>query len=323
MRIIITGGSGFIGTNLIDYIIENSRFNFINIDVKQPILEKHRRFWVRIDINNLLELTKIINEYKPSHVINLAADVGVDLKDISEFKTNIKGVQNILQACNNKDYIKHIIFTSTLLVCKIGYHPKYDTDYCPNTVYGESKVEGEELVRNFRNPSFCWTIVRPISIWGPWCNEPYFNFFKSILKGWYFHIGRGDYKRSLGYVGNTVQHLLSILDCKKEKVSKKTFYLADLDPTDLKTMSEIIRHESDSSKIHQIPLILAKLLAFIGDVLKATFRWRFVPLTSFRLNNILTEYVYDLKPIHEIMKIEPISLKSGIKTTIKNVKSRL
>ena len=61
--------------------------------------------------------------------------------------------------------LKKIIIASSMLVCELGYSPKNFNDYKPNTLYGESKVLTEKIVKKFKNS---WTIVRPTSIWGPW-----------------------------------------------------------------------------------------------------------------------------------------------------------
>lgn len=58
----------------------------------------------------------------------------------------------------------------------------YTALFCPNN--------GETLTYL----PYAWTIIQPISIWGPWGEEPYKNFFKAIVQGWYFHIGSGHYK---------------------------------------------------------------------------------------------------------------------------------
>jgi len=59
-----------------------------------------------------------------------------------------------------------------------------------------------------------------------------------------------------------------------------------------------------------------KALARTGDILQK-MGWKKVPLTTFRLNNILTEYIFDLSPIEEISSFEPYDYKSGIRRTVK------
>jgi nucleoside-diphosphate-sugar epimerase len=315
MKILITGGSGFIGTNYVDYALSKN-FEVLNIDIKEPYKKEHLKYYKNCDIMNYEKLEKILKDFKPDYVVHLAAKTGAhSITDLKEFAPNIKGVENLINAILQVDTVKHVIFTSSLLVCKMGYIPKHDTDYMPTTAYGMSKVEGEKIVRNWQNLPFIWTIIRPISVWGPWMVEPYINFFKAVYQGWYFHIGHGHYKRSMGYVENIAHEIHSILMASKEKVDKKTFYVGDPEPTDLYDFAELVREKMGAPKIRKMPLGIAKIGAMVGDILKF-LGWTNVPLTSFRLNNILTEYVFDLSPIMEISSPLPYNQEEGIERSI-------
>jgi len=203
----------------------------------------------------------------------------------------------------------------------MGYIPKHDTDYMPTTAYGKSKVEGELIVRNWKGLPFKWTIIRPISVWGPWMVEPYINFFKAVYQGWYMHIGHGHFKRSMGYVENIAHEIHSILLAKKELVDKKTFYVGDPQPTDLHDFAENVREYMNAPKIHRMPYPIAKFFAYTGDILKF-FGWTNAPLTSFRLNNITTEYVFDLSNLMQIASPLPFSQTEGIIRSIEWMKEQ-
>ena len=86
--------------------------------------------------------------------------------------------------------------------------------------------------------------------------------------------------------------------------------------SDIKEMANIIKQNMGTGKIWHIPLWLVKILARIGDICKS-FGWYSVPLSSFRLNNIITEYIYDLEPIIKISGPLPFNLNTGIKRTVK------
>ena len=85
-RIIITGGSGFIGSNLVDLLL-NKKYKVINIDksnysanpynVKKFKKNKNYLFF-KLDINQRPQIIRIIKKYKPLGVINLAAETHVD-----------------------------------------------------------------------------------------------------------------------------------------------------------------------------------------------------------------------------------------------------
>lgn len=316
MKILITGGSGFIGTNYIKYLLNLDNIIFINLDINSPRNPKHKKFWYQCNILDRANLQSIIEKFQPTHIVHLAAKTGMDEESLDTFAANMEGVKNLLKICNNSPKIKRVIFTSTLLVNEIGYISKFTTDYNASTLYGQSKVEGEKIIRSFKNPTFSWCIIRPISIWGPWCDEPYKNFFKLISKNYYFHIGSGHYKRSIGYVENTAHQIHELLISEKKNVDKKTFYLADEHPVDLYSMANLISENMQSRKIWNIPLWIAKFIAFIGDICKK-IGWHNVPLTSFRLNNMLTEYTYNVDPIIKIAGGASFDLQSGIDRTVK------
>jgi len=146
--------------------------------------------------------------------------------------------------------------------------------------------------------------------------EPYINFFQAISQGWYLHIGKGHYKRSMGYVENIAHQIHSILIAPQEKVDKKTFYVGDPEPTDLYEFAEEVRKKMNAPKIKKMPLWLAKSFAKVGDILKF-LGWTNVPLTTFRLNNITTEYIFDLSPIMEICNGKlPYSREIAIERTV-------
>lgn len=315
MKLLITGGSGFIGTNYVDYALAKG-CEVLNIDIKHPYKKDHNQYWYECDIMDYERLKKIFIDFKPEFVVHLAAKTGAhSITNIEEFKPNMDGVKNVINACINVNSVKRVIFTSSLLVCKMGYIPKHDTDYMPTTAYGQSKVEGEKIVRNWQNLPFEWTIIRPISVWGPWMIEPYINFFKAVAQGWYMHIGHGHYKRSMGYVENIAHEIHSILLASSEKVHKKTFYVGDPEPTDLYEFAEKVRKEMNAPKIRNMPYWLAKTFATIGDVFKF-FGWTNVPLTNFRLRNITTEYIFDLSPIMEVCGSLPYDMDTAIKKTV-------
>lgn len=334
MKILVTGGSGFIGTNYVDFALDKGA-EVVNIDIKPPLKREHYLYYRECNIMDFERLLKIFKDFKPTYVVHLAAKTGAhSITDLKEFAPNIEGVRNLINAIiefnvqgskfkvkslgNNVQAgrVERVVFTSSLLVCKMGYIPKHDTDYIPTTAYGMSKVEGEKIVRNWRNLPFEWTIIRPISVWGPWMIEPYIDFFKAVYRGWYMHIGHGHYKRSMGYVENIAHEIHCILLSPSEKVHRKTFYVGDLEPTDLYDFAELVREKMGAPKIRKMPMWVAKSIARMGDGLKF-LGWTNAPLTSFRLNNITTEYVFDLSPILDVCNGKlPYNRETAIERTV-------
>ena len=107
-KIIVTGGSGFIGCNLVNYLI-NKKYFVINIDKLtyssnkyfSKIKNKKNYKFFRLDINNKNKLIRIIKKFKPSAIFNLAAETHVD-RSIDEPRafiyTNLNGTFSLLES---------------------------------------------------------------------------------------------------------------------------------------------------------------------------------------------------------------------------------
>ncbi|MFC1766729.1 NAD-dependent epimerase/dehydratase family protein, partial [Planctomycetota bacterium] len=163
-RYFVTGGSGFIGTNLVDKLLENGEM-VLSIDKDKPRNIKHHKVYRELNILDQRHLQEALLEYQPEYVIHLAARTDLHGKSIKDYATNTIGVKNLLSGLSKVKCLKRCIFTSSKLVCKTGYAPKHDQDYMPNTYYGESKVIGEEIVRSENPQDYDWCIGRPTSIW--------------------------------------------------------------------------------------------------------------------------------------------------------------
>lgn len=315
MKILITGGSGFIGTNLVEYY-RSSPCNILNIDIKKPRKQEHEQYWKQIDIMDPSGLGSLFAEYDPDYVFHLAARTDLNGSNIEDYSANTTGLANVVDACHRSNNLKRVIFASSRLVCRIGYAPKNDFDYCPSTVYGESKVIGEDLVRKrMAGSSLSWMIVRPTSIWGPWFATPYKDFFESIQHGRYFHPGDRKIRKSFGYIENTVYELDKLMFVSADKINGLTLYLADYPPIEVGEMANLINHSFGTKKIHRLPIWLLSMAAKLGDTAKF-FGITNPPLTTFRLNNLLTEMVYDLNPVREIVGDLPYSLEVGVQRTV-------
>ncbi len=313
MRILVTGGSGFIGTNLIDFYSRQG-IQVLNLDVRQPRNEGQKNNWRFLDILDKSELLASMKEFQPSHIYHMAARTDLDGNTLEDYAANTAGLHNVITTINEINNVQKVVFASSRLVCEIGYQPKNEEDYCPTTAYGRSKMDGERLVRAAKM-SVPWLIVRPTSIWGPWFDTPYKIFFLMIAKNVYFHPAGKRPLKSFGYVGNTVFQLDRLATCNSVAAAEQTMYLGDYPTTDIYEMAKCVQVAMGSKPIKTIPLSLLRLLAKSGDMAN-TLGWRAPPLTSFRLNNLVTDMIYDLNPLKDIVGPLPYSVEDGIRVTV-------
>ena len=158
--IIVTGGLGFIGSNLIN-ILKNKYFiinidkvsyasNFKNID---PSIKNYKFY--KIDINNKIFIKNILRKYNPSIIFNLAAETHVDrsIDGPQQFiESNILGVFNLLESIkNHKKKIKliHISTDEVYGDIKKNYKSKEEDAYNPSSPYSASKASGDLLIKSY------------------------------------------------------------------------------------------------------------------------------------------------------------------------------
>lgn len=329
MRVLITGCSGFIGIHLLK-ALSNLSHTLMGADVKQPgpdwVRPKHigedTQIGSRADLSfrycDILERSKlreVLLEFAPQAVIHLAARTDLDeIARLHGYAANTVGVENLIHAVSASSSVERCIYTSSQLVCKPGYTPKDDEDYQPHTLYGESKVMGEELVRKLDGGGVTWCIVRPTTVWGPGMNQHYLKFFRMVASGRYFHVGNKPLWKSYGYVGNVVYQYSKLLRAPSKKIYAKTFYLADYEPLSLREWSSMIGEELGAEPIITVPEGIARIAARCGDLINLC-GYKDFPFNSFRLDNVLSEYQVDLLETEEICGKLPYTLHQGVKET--------
>lgn len=313
MRIVITGASGFIGTNLLNSLLRIENIELLNVDYNEPIDKDAIKYWKNTDIRNYKEFEFTLKEFNPEYIIHLAARTDLNGQTIEDYSANTIGVENILKIASELSDLKKILITSSMLVCHAGYSPKNQFDYAPTTIYGESKVETEKIVWN-NKPNSDWAIIRPSSIWGPWFGVPYRNFFDMIISKKYFHIGNKGCTKTYGYVGNAIYQIESILFANTTDENNKVFYIGDYTPTNIEEWGNEIANQL-GQKIIRMPYWLIKCAALFGDILKVV-RIGF-PMTSFRLKNMTTDNIIDLSNTRKVALNLPYSRIEGIKETLK------
>lgn len=311
-KILITGGSGFIGTNLIEKLVLEGH-EILNIDIKEPNENIFLKYWKKVDINNFQNFRQNVFDFEPDYIIHLAARTDLDGKTLEDYNTNVLGVENLLKIVNELKTLKKIIITSSMLVCYGGYYPQNQFDYAPTTIYGESKVKTEEIV--WKNKPTCdWAIIRPTSIWGPWFGIPYKNFFDMIIAKKYFHIGNKGCTKTYGYVGNAIYQIETLLFTETNNELNKVFFIGDNPATNIEEWANEIADEL-GRKIRKVPYFIIQIAAFFGDILKligVTF-----PMNSFRLHNMTTNNIVNLENTYGVAPKLPYSRKEGIRVTLK------
>lgn len=310
MKILITGASGFIGTNVLEYF--SVKAEVVNIDILPPRNTNHEKYWKNVNITDKKATIEAFKSFNPDYIIHLAARTDLDGNSLKSYDANVGGMLNILNAAKNCPNLKKILIASSMLVCKAGYMPENQRDYCPTTWYGKSKVETENIT--WANKPACdWAILRPTSMWGAWFGVPYRNFFDMVKKRMYFHIGHTACTKTYGYIENAVYQIEQLLFADTNDENNKVFYLGDKPPICIEEWANQIAEEL-GYKVKRVPLWIIRCAAYFGDLLKLA--GIHFPMTSFRLKNMSTNNIINLDNTYRIAPNPPIDRIEGIQRTL-------
>lgn len=285
--ILITGGSGFIGTNLIE-LFEEKGYTFVNYDKADATKPNQHKYWHEGNIMDKKALAEAFDKYKPTVVIHLAARTDTLSDKLEDYIENTEGTENVVNEIKKHEYIKHALFASTQYVYKDMVTPFGLTDdsYAPHTVYGISKKMDEEYIR--KSGMKCkWTIFRPCNVWGPWHMRYPNELWKFIAKGMFVQPGRKPVIRTYAYVKNLVKQLDAIMNAPDELTASKTYYLGDM-PMDSYVWINALSKEINGKNVLRVPRCFFWLGALIGDFL-GLFGLKF-PLYSMRYRNMIEDF---------------------------------
>jgi GlcNAc-P-P-Und epimerase len=314
MRVLVTGIAGLIGRWTAE-ALHREGDEVIGLD-RLPLGEdipcaEH----YRCDLLDGDAVRQALRKSKPDAVIHLAARTDLaETRRLEGYAANIDGVRLLIEAIRSTPSVQRSVFTSSQLVCRVGHIPRTMEEYCPNTLYGQSKVLTERIVRKTEGGGREWVLVRPTTVWGPHMNRHYRRMLQLIQKGYYFHCGRGRLLKSYAYAGNIASQYVSLLRAPTERVAGRCFYLADYDPLSLRDYANALAVGLGAPLIRTYPLPVVRSMATVGDGLNA-LGWRQFPFNTFRLGNILSEYVFDLTETEAACGRLPYRWEEGVEAT--------
>ena len=292
MKVIITGGSGFVGVNLQDYL----KTSYVLQSISVRYLPNQQ-----FDLNS-------------GAIIHLAGKAH-DLKKVSNpqdyYEANFKLTKQLFDAFLISEALV-FIFMSTVKAVADEVKDILDEDGIPNpkTHYGIAKHQAEEYMLSKEIPkSKRVYILRPCMIHGP-NNKGNLNLLYSFVsKGIPYPFGKYVNRRSFVSIDNLCFIINELID--NAKIESGVYNIADdtsLSTIDLvELMSEILNKQV---KILNIPKLFVQLLAKVGDVIP-------IPINSERLQKLTENYeVSNLKIKKAIQKELPLSAKEGIRKTI-------
>jgi nucleoside-diphosphate-sugar epimerase len=257
MPVIIFGGSGFIGTHLIDRLLikdpSNKIFNCDLVDKKRLI----NCIYKKCDVRTKIKIN--IENSADSIIYNLAAvHKTPGHYDYEYFETNILGAENV---CNfaRENKINTLIFTSSIATYRASEEIKFENSLpMPNTPYGISKLIAEEIHKRWQveDPENRKLIIlRPGVVFGKGEKGNLTRLYQSLKKRMFVYPGRHDTKKACIYVKDLVRIMLEI-----DKNKHSGIYIYNMCYQEPHTIKEIISTICD---VTGVPKPFGKVPAWI------------------------------------------------------------
>lgn len=313
MKVLVTGGSGFIGTRLIDELLKEG--HEVTIYDKRPSA-KYPQMVVLADVRDEEALTKAS---KGMDVIyNLAAEHADNVTPLSLYEeVNVGGAENVVKAAE-KNGIKKIIFTSSVAIYGLNRgEPDESFEAQPFNEYGRTKYEAEKVFIKWQKSSDdnSLVIIRPSVIFGENNRGNVYNLMNQINSGKFIMVGNGENKKSMGYVGNIAKLLSSLID-SKEGVTIYNF----ADKPDLKSIEivNIIKDELGQDHIKtKIPYSIGLLGGYTFDLLSKITGKKF-PVSSIRIKKFTADTTISTKKLQQSGFIPPFTLEEGLRNMVRS-----
>lgn len=314
MRVAIIGGSGFVGTRLLERLRQQEGYSLKNIDKAPSELFKEITH-----IANVLDEEKITALLKDTDlVVLLAAEHRDDVTPVSlYYDVNVQGMRNTLKAMEANG-VKRLVFTSSVAIYGLDKdNPDESFPADPFNHYGKSKWEAEQVLQEWYKTHEDWNIniVRPTVIFGERNRGNVYNLLHQIASGKFMMVGKGNNEKSMSYVGNVVAFIQFLIEQYREGyhvfnyVDKPDFTTKDLVALTSKTLGKHIPSI-------QIPYALGMLGGYCFDVLAFITRKK-LPISSVRVKKFCAVTKYDSTKMRDSGFVPPYTLEEGLSRMLK------
>jgi nucleoside-diphosphate-sugar epimerase len=312
MNILVTGGSGFIGTNLTTDLLKQG--HKVTIYDKQRS-ETYPKLCIVGDVRDREKLTGSMHGIDT--VYHLAAEHRDDVRPVSlYYDVNVGGAENVVYALE-KNGINRLIFTSTVAVYGLNSKdPDEESPIKPFNDYGQSKYESEVIFENWANTNDTnsLVVIRPTVIFGEKNRGNVYNLLNQIASKKFIMVGKGQNKKSMGYVLNLTDFLMTFLNSGPGKFVYNYADKPDLSTGDLLEITHNALGKKPSINF-RIPYVVGLLGGYAFDFLSIV-TGKTYSVSSIRIKKFCADTRISSDKVRQMGFNAPYLLTDGLKRMI-------
>jgi len=296
--VFVTGGSGFLGVNLIRLLLKRG-CRVVSYDLAPfDYPEKGRLTSVRGDIRDEGALERAMTGC--THAVHCAAALPL-YKPADIYSTDVEGTRNVLQAARRLHFDRVVHISSTAVYGVPDHHPLYETDPMIGVgPYGEAKVQAEREAEAARAHGLCVPIIRPKSFIGPERLGVFALFYEWAYEGHNFPIlGRGTNRYQFLDVADLCEVILICLTGPRKAVND-TFNIGAEEYTTLREdFQAVLDAAGHGKRIVPIPAGPAILALKLMEKLKLS------PLYKWVYETVVTDSFVSTEKAARVLNFHP------------------
>ncbi|MFL7011312.1 NAD-dependent epimerase/dehydratase family protein [Enterovibrio norvegicus] len=312
MKVLVIGGSGFIGTRLVELLLKEEKYVVSIFDIKKS--SQYPDISLVGDVRDLSSLE--VASKNVDVIINLAAEHADNVTPLSLYHdVNVIGAKNISSAAL-KNNVSKIVFTSSVAIYGLDRgEPTEDMSPAPFNEYGHSKLEAESVFVDWQRSSNSnsLSVVRPSVVFGEGNRGNVFNLISQIESGKFVMIGKGDNKKSMAYVGNVANFLKYQID-NREPISIYN-YADKRDLTSNEIVDVVKKSLGKTSKSISLPYSFGLLAGSTFDLISKVSGKKF-PISKVRIQKFCADTTVDSTLAMTSGFKAPYAIEDGLKKMI-------
>jgi nucleoside-diphosphate-sugar epimerase len=264
MRVFVTGGSGFIGSRLVQTLVASGH-QAVCLSRSGETSARLAELGAEVLSGDFLSPDTVrgcLHEARPTHVAHLAAEIATQRNKERIDKINVRGTETLVAACRDLD-IERFLFLSTVVRGKANGEIFCEDDVIPaTTAYGKSKQAGDEIVmhanREWDLPAI---ILRPSHVYGAG------GWFAELLADSGFRIpGKGDNLWDMVHVDDVVSACMLVLE---KAPAGSIYHVCDDQPIVMNDFFARVAEALGRKPYGHAPVWLAKALRGSGPIVAA------------------------------------------------------